>query len=53
MRAHRGRIAFLLWWPALALVIVLAEVFRWNGLAGIGALALLWGVLLVYVFWRR
>lgn len=52
-RGRRRRVALLLWWPALALVIVLAEVFGWNGYEGLAALALLWGPLLVYSEWPR
>ena len=47
-RGHRRRIAFLLWWPALALVIVLSEVLHWNGPEAIGAVAVLWGLLVLY-----
>ncbi len=52
-RGHRRRIAFLLWWPALALVIVLAEWLHWNGPAAIAAIAGLWGLLLLYSEVRR
>jgi len=52
-RGHRRRIAFLLWWPALALVIVLSEVLRWNGPVAIAAVAVLWGLLLLYSEVRR
>jgi hypothetical protein len=52
-RGHRRRIAFLLWWPALALVIVLAELFHWNGLEGLAAVAVVWALLLLYSEVRR
>lgn len=52
-RGRRRRIAFLLWWPALALVIVLAEVFSGNGYEAIAGLALLWGALVAYSEWPR
>jgi hypothetical protein len=47
-RGHRRRIALMLWWPALAIVIVLAELLHWNGPVAIAALAGLWGLLLLY-----
>ena len=52
-RGHRRRIALLLWWPALALVLVLAEIFHWNGVEGLALLAVLWGTLAAYSEWRR
>jgi hypothetical protein len=52
-RGHRRRIAFLLRWPALALVIVLAELFHWSGFVAIPALAVLWALLLLYSEVRR
>jgi len=52
-RGHRRRIAFLLWWPALALVIVVSEVLHWSGPEAIAAIAGLWGLLLLYSEVRR
>ena len=52
-RGHRRRIAFLLWWPALALVIVLAELFHWTGFVAIAAVAVFWALLLLYSEVRR
>lgn len=52
-RGRRRRIALLMWWPALAIVIVLAELFRWNGYEGLVALAMLWVPLLAYAEWPR
>jgi hypothetical protein len=52
-RGHRRRIALLLWWPALALVIVLAEWLHWNAIEGILAAGGLWTLLAVYSEVRR
>ena len=52
-RGHRRRIALLLWWPALALVIVLAEWLQWNAIEGILAAGGLWTLLAVYSELRR
>ena len=52
-RGHLRRVAFLLWWPALALVIVGSEVLHWNGPQAIAAIAGLWGLLLLYSELRR
>jgi len=52
-RGHRRRIALMLWWPALAVVIVLAELLHWIGPVAIAALAGLWGLLVLYSEGRR
>jgi Flp pilus assembly protein TadB len=52
-RGHRRRIAFLLWWPALALVIVLSQLLHWNGPEAIAAIAVVWALLLLYSEMRR
>ena len=52
-RGHRRRIAMLLWWPALAVVIVLAEWLRLTAIEGILAAGVLWTLLAVYSEFRR
>ena len=52
-RGHRRRIALLLWWPALAVVIVLAELLHWTAIEGILAAGVLWTLLALYSEVRR
>lgn len=52
-RGRRRRVALLLWWPSLALVTGLAEIFRLDGYEGRALLVLLWGALAAYSEWPR